>query len=132
MNMRQVAQQWLDDSYKEMKRLAKATPGSIPGWGLRPGNIMTKFNDVEALFARFKAIARDFVTKEVPEGEVDRVIQQMFMQCVDIRKKDLEGKVRNVTGLKGQGLMKKMDELEEGIVDSKQNDDSLVKEKLAP
>jgi hypothetical protein len=131
-NMRQVAQQWLDESWAEMKRLVKADAGAVPGWAMRPGNIITKFNDPHALFHRFRKLALDWAKKEVPEDRSEAVIQEMFMECVDIRKKDLEGVVRKITGLKGKELATMMDMLELEIVDAKQNEPSLSKVKVTP
>ena len=51
------------------------------------------------------------------------------MLCVDIGKKDLEAVVRSVSQLKGKGLKAKIDELLEGIVESKQTAPSIERKK---
>ena len=129
MNMRPVAQKWLDDCYQELKAVAKLGPDEVPGYALKPGAMLRPINNAQELFERFHNTGMEFAMKECGGDAVKAVtlLTELFMSCVDVSKSSLEAVVRKVTGLKGKGLAAKMDDLIAGITDDKQNEASLSK-----
>lgn len=113
-NMKGVAQKWLDDCTNEMKRLVKADPNAVPGWTLKDGQVRESVNDVQELHGRFTALNEEAKTA-------------LFLECVSVKKGELETIVRKVTSLKGKALAAKLEELLEGIVDRKQCESSLAR-----
>lgn len=123
LNMRGVAQKWLDECTDEMKRLITEDAAAIPGWSLREGNKIETVNDPQELFTRFNALARPWAEKEQAD------LLTLYIQCVKVHKEDFESLLRKVSDLKGKGLKAKMDSLLEGITDVKQNAPSLARSK---
>ena len=109
-----IITKWIDECKAEMKALLTKDPESIPGFELEPGSVRSKVVNPDILHQRFLSIG----------GTTDQ-----FMLCVDIGKKDLEAVVRSVSQLKGKGLKAKIDELLEGIVESKQTAPSIERKK---
>lgn len=108
------AQKWLDECEAELKKLMKADENAVPGFYLKPGNILRPVTDPQELFNRFSALG----------GTLEQ-----FMQCVGITKERLELQVRNITKAKGKGLKDKVDSMLDGITATKQNDSSIAKRK---
>lgn len=109
-----AAQKWLDECEAELKKLMKSDENAVPGFYLKPGNVLRPVTDPQELFNRFSALG----------GTLEQ-----FMQCVGITKERLELQVRNITKAKGKGLKDKVDSMLEGITATKQNDSSIAKRK---
>src|SRR6185436_17979715 len=95
-------------------RLLKEDPNAVPGFALKPGASKETINDPQELFSRFMGIG----------GTLDQ-----FMHCVKVAKGDLREQVNVATKKVGKALDKTIEDLTEGIVDTKQNQPSIVKVK---
>lgn len=126
-DMKSVAQKWLDDCEAEMKRLLKENPESVPGYHLKDGKTRETVTDPNQLFARFVELGSEWAHKEFPGIPPAQSLNPIYMGCVAIRKGELEVLVRRVAGLKGKGLLAKMNELLDGITETKQDAPSLSK-----
>lgn len=109
-----VIKKWIEECNAEIKQLLASDPESVPGFMLEPGSIKRPVVKPDLLHQRFLAIGG---TTEV------------FMSCVDIGKKDLETIVRDASKLKGKALKAKLDELLDGVTDSKQDAPSIGRKK---
>jgi hypothetical protein len=109
---RKVAQQWLDDTEKAMKALLEKDPQAIPGWQLEEGNEVESLTNIQLIFERFVELG----------GKTEQ-----FMECLKGLKIKgrLEEQVREITGRKGQGLKRTMQQLTSGASEFKKNAPSL-------
>lgn len=105
-----VALKWIEECKHQIKKLLKENPESVPGYKLGVGKTRKPINNVNELHTRF--IANGGTT-------------QQFLDCVSIGKGDMEKQVRAFTGLKGKGLLAKMEEMLAGITDEKQDEPSI-------
>lgn len=108
------AQEWLDLVKAQLKEWLKADPGAVPGWTLKDGATRETINNPQAVFERFTAVG----------GKLEQ-----YMQTVQIGKTKLKAQLKEVTGLKGGALDKKLDDLIDGLVTTAQNSPSLAKVK---
>jgi hypothetical protein len=107
-----IAQKWLDGCNEAIKARVKADANAVPGWGFKPGAVLTPITDPQACFDRFAALG----------GKLEQ-----FLKTVEVGKGKLKEQLNTVTGARGQALDKAVKALCEGIVESKQNAPSLVK-----
>lgn len=107
-----VAETWLDATKSAMKEGLEKDPSFVPGFTLKPGNVVETITDPQACFRRFAGIG----------GTAEQ-----FMGAVKVSKSKLKESVALVTGAKGGSLVKAMDTLTEGITESRQNKPSLAK-----
>lgn len=107
-----IAQKWLDGCNEAIKARVKADANAVPGWGFKPGAVLTPITDPQACFDRFAALG----------GKLEQ-----FLKTVEVGKGKLKEQLNIVTGARGQALDKAVKALCEGIVESKQNAPSLVK-----
>lgn len=109
---RPVAQKWLNDTLAFMEAGAAKDPGFVPGYALKPGNVVEKIVNPQAVFERFLAIGGT---------------QERFIGTVTVGKGKLEAQVAEVAQLKGKRLKDKMAALLDGATESKQNAPTLKK-----
>jgi hypothetical protein len=108
-----VVQKWIDERH-EMAPLFASAGGTVPGYTLKPGNIVDKITKPQDVFERFAG-----------QGGTP----EQFISVVSVPKGKLKELFAVVVGLKGKALDVKFGELLAGCVESKQNAPSLVKEK---
>lgn len=125
-NMRGAAKKWLEECDAEMKRVLTADKDAIPGWKMEEGNKPSEIKDPQELFARFCDAAREFA-KETNPDDPNKVLTELFMSCVKVKKEEFKSQVRKSTGLKGKAFNAKIEELFAGITEEKQNAPSLAK-----
>lgn len=111
---RAAAQKWLDDATQMVKDRLKASPEAVPGWELKPGKTRTKVVDANSAHGRFLEMG----------GK-----SEDFLKCIEVIKGRLEEQVRSVTNTKGKELKARLDNLLEGITESKQDEPSLSRKK---
>ena len=118
--IRGPAKKWLEDCDQFIKKGIKEEPNFVPGFTLKEGNTRREVNDPQELLNRLSALLKpgELTTEE---------LLNLYMGCINVRKGDLDGLLRKVTGLKGKALAAKMESILSGIVDEKQNDSSVVK-----
>lgn len=120
LTMRGAAQKWLDDAYDFIKEGLRNDPEFAPGFTLKPGLIRRPINDPQELFNRILASSDS-------SGLKAEEVLPLYLQCVDVKKGDVEALVRKLTSLKGKAFKTHMEELFAGITDEKPNDSSVSK-----
>jgi len=118
--LRGAARRWLDDCDGYIKDGLKKDPSFVPGYVLGKPRINRPVNDPQQLFNRLTELAKQ--NNVNPDVMLDH-----FMKCIDVKKGDVEGVVRAIAGLKGNGLKSKMDDLLSGIVDEKPTEAHITK-----
>jgi Protein of unknown function (DUF2800) len=103
----------LDEMRDFLKEGLSQDAGFVPGWALKPGNIIETIVEAQMVFERFVAKG----------GKPDA-----FMGCVKITKTRLKESYSAASGLKGKALESAFKSLLEGAVKSSQNAPSLEKE----
>lgn len=98
----------------EAKRRLDLDPDSLPGYRLKPGAVQTTIRDLETVFARFIALGGT---------------QQQYLGAMSAGKEKLSNALREATGLKGEALQEKMEQLIAGCTESKQKASSLERVK---
>lgn len=117
-----VAREWLEETKSALKDMLKADPKAIPGWTLRKGVTREKIINAQACFERFVVLAKE-------QGiETSEAVDQ-FMGCVDISKGLLRDRLSSVTKKRGKALDGAMTQITEGIVEAKQLEPSIIREK---
>lgn len=111
---RSIAQKWLDMAHTAAMEFAKQNPGAIPGYELKPGNVVEKIIDPQGVFDRFAAIG----------GTLEE-----FMKCLSVYKTRLVPFVKAHTNAKGKLLDEHMESLVRGCTEESQNQPSLRKVK---
>jgi len=106
------AKKFLKDLEDFFKEGLKADPSFLPGWELKPGNMVETITDPQQAFERFTGIG----------GTTEQ-----FMQAVSLGKMKLKEAVSAVTGARGRALDDAMKGLTAGISETSQNAPSLKK-----
>jgi hypothetical protein len=106
------AEKWLADCKEKMKELITLDPNAIPGWSVKPGNVVEKIKDAQTVFDRF--------------SEMGGSLEQ-FMGCITVGKTKLKESVAAITKKKGKGLNELLDTITAGCVESKQSAPTLEK-----
>jgi hypothetical protein len=120
LDLRGVAGKWLTETYGSLKKRLKDHPDAIPGYSLRAGNEVDTVSDPQALLDRLTALT---------PGMDPQIRLKAFMKAVEIGNTKFKNVVGGLTGFKGQKLKDAVDKLFEGLVDTRQNDFSIVKSK---
>lgn len=84
-----IAQKWLSTAKDAMKERLKASPDSIPGWTLKPGDKRETIINIQEVFNRFSEIGGSLT---------------QFMEIVGVGKGDLKKAIATVTKAKGKTL----------------------------
>ena len=106
------AKKFLKDLEDFFKEGLKADPSFLPGWELKPGNMVESITDPQQCFERFIGIG----------GTTEQ-----FMEAVSLGKMKLKEAVSSVTGARGKALDDAMKGLTAGISETSQNSPSLKK-----
>ncbi len=96
---------WLETRKEEIKILLAEDPGSVPGYGLKPGHNVETITDHPEVFNRF---CRDL-------GGTP----QAFIHCIKVGKTALKEAVRALSGHKGKALESAVAKLLAGCVEVK-------------
>ena len=109
---------WAKDALEDTaKALLDADPAAVPGWSLKPGNLVEKVTDAQTVYGRA-------VAQGVPEKN--------FLAAVTISKTALKDLLKVATGQKGKALDAALETLVAGCTTAKQNAPTLVKLELTP
>lgn len=109
-----VAAKWIEECRQQIKTLIKESPDAVPGFKLEEGNKVRTVTNLNELHGRF--LAAGGATKD-------------FLSCMKLGMGNFETALRAATKLKGKALNAKVEELLTGIVEFKQNDSSITREK---
>lgn len=111
LERRSIAQKWLDDCMDAIKAELIGNPNAVPGWMLKPGNKRISITDPQKLYDRF--------------SETGGTLEQ-YMKCLTVVQTPFKETVSKLTGLRGQSLQEKCEELFRGITKETRNSPSVV------
>lgn len=113
---RTAARKWLEDTEREMKRLLRDDPDSIPGWTLSDGAEQDVLTNIQVIYERAIALG-------IKHSEFMKTLEGVKI------KGKLKEKLADATGAKGKELDKAIDALIAGASFKAKNEPSLKKAK---
>lgn len=110
-----IAEEVIESIRSKAKRMIEEGH-TIPGWKLKPGNVVEKITNPELAFARFRDAGGT---------------QEQFVAAITVAKTKFKDAVRAATKAKGKDLDLRVDIMLEGCTTQTRNAPSLVQEKEA-
>lgn len=120
-----IAEKIIEKEEAQYKSMLEKNADAIPGYYLKPGNIIGKIVSPQKVFEIVEPIFKDCVPG--PAEAVDDQVMAMFQGCVTVNKGKLEDALSDATGLKGKALENRFDALFASVIVETQNKPSLSK-----
>lgn len=121
-----IAEKIIEKEKAEYKELLAKDAEAIPGYYLKPGNVLGKIFNAQATF---EIVAPVFTAhyKETSPKDADDKALALFQSCVTVNKGKLEDAISDATGLKGMALDNECEQLLSTVIVKSQNAPSLSK-----
>lgn len=123
-----IAEKIIKKEEAEFKAMLAKDPEAIPGYYLKPGNIIGKIFNAQKTFEIVEPLfIQHLKDTGVVVEEIEDKAMAMFQACVTVSKGKIEDAIAEATGLKGQVLDAKCEALLASVIVESQNAPSLSK-----